>query len=255
MVSPTKPAIVIVQGNFQLPEVYSKLADTLRASGYLVVHPTFPTLTQTDDPEFTSKSLTDGALSVRAEVKALADKGESILVFMHSYGGMVGNEAVTKDLSFSQRKSNGLPGGVVHLFYLAAPILTEGQSFFDVVGELPGQDVKPDGSYTMKDSAKILYHDLPMHEAREWESKILYQSPAVKTSKMTNEAFRFVPSTYVVCEKDRGHPPDFQTSFGNLAGSEILRIDSGHSPMLSHTTELCHMIDKVARSAVAETVL
>ncbi|OTA98058.1 hypothetical protein M426DRAFT_326290 [Hypoxylon sp. CI-4A] len=169
---------------------------------------------------------------------------------MHSYGGLVGNEAVTKDLSFDQRQSAGLPGGVVHLFYFAAFILFVGQSVLDVFGESPNNDIKSDGRFTIKDAANILYHDLPDAEAKEWESKIIDQSYAVQKTKMTNEAFGFIKSTYVVCEKDRGPPPMYQEKFGEMAGSKILKISSGHSPMLSHTAELVGMIDRVVKSVM-----
>ena len=103
------PAIVLVQGSFQLPEVYYKLADALRTSGYEVHQPSLPTLTE---PDLATKTLSDDAAAVRSEVKALVDGGKAVVVVMHSYGGLVGSEAVLKDLSFSQRQSEGLPGGV-----------------------------------------------------------------------------------------------------------------------------------------------
>ena len=113
-----------------------------------------------------------------------------------------------------------------------------GQSVLDVFGESPNNDVKPDGRLTIKNAANILYHDLPDAEAQEWESKIIDQSHAVQRTKMANEAFRFVESTYVVCKNDRGPSPMYQEKFGELAGSKILKISSGHSPMLSYTAEL-----------------
>jgi hypothetical protein len=138
-----------------------------------------------------------------------------------------------------------------HLFYFAAFILTEGQSVLGVYGESPNNEVKPGGRFTIKNSAELLYHDLPTAEAQFWESKIIDQSYAVQETKMTNEAFRFVSSTYVVCENDRGPPPTYQEMFGRTAGSEIRRISSGHSPMLSHTEELVDMIDHVAQGKVS----
>lgn len=106
------PTIVLVQGSFQLPDVYHKLADALRASGHSVVQPLLPSLTDPDKPDFASKTLSDDAAAVRAEVKRLVEEGKTVVLVMHSYGGLVGTEAVTQDLSFAQRQSSGLPGGV-----------------------------------------------------------------------------------------------------------------------------------------------
>ncbi|KAI1213247.1 catalytic protein [Annulohypoxylon truncatum] len=251
MGSPTEtPTIIMVQGSFQLPDAYYKLDDALRALGYPVVHPLLPSLTDEEKPGFATKSLTDDALAIRSEVQRLVEQGKKVFVVMHSYGGLVGTEAVTKDLSFDERQPAGLPGGVVHLFYFAAFILPTGQSVLDVFGESPNNDVKPDGRFTIKNAANILYHDLPDAEAQEWESKIINQSYAVQKTKMTNEAFGFVKSTYVVCENDRGPPPMYQEKFGEMAGSKIQKISSGHSPMLSHTAELTRMIDQVVKSVI-----
>lgn len=112
------PAIVLVQGSFQLPEVYHKLADALRTLGYEVHQPTLPSLT---DPDLASKTLGDDASAVRFQVETLVDEGKTVVVVMHSYGGVVGSEAVLKDLSFDQRKSAGLPGGVGEYFMATSP--------------------------------------------------------------------------------------------------------------------------------------
>ncbi|KAJ2973033.1 hypothetical protein NUW58_g9043 [Xylaria curta] len=117
MTSSPKPTIVLVQGSFQLPEVYYKLADALRAAGYRVFQPALPSLTDHDKPEFASKSLTDDALAIRFKVNELLEVGETVVMVMHSYGGFVGTEAVTKDLSFEERKSNGLSHGGITLIH------------------------------------------------------------------------------------------------------------------------------------------
>lgn len=111
-----KPVIVLVQGSFQLPDAYYKLADALKALGYPVVQPPLPSLTDPDKPDFTSKSLADDAVAVRSEVRRLVEQGKRVVVVMHSYGGLVGNEAVTKNLSFTERQSSGLSGGVGKFF-------------------------------------------------------------------------------------------------------------------------------------------
>ena len=113
MGSPTEtPTIVMVQGSFQPPDAYYKLENALRALGYPVVHPFLPSLTDQEKPDFATKSLTDDALAIRSEVQRLVEQGKRVFVVMHSYGGLVGTEAVTKDLSFGERQAASLPGGV-----------------------------------------------------------------------------------------------------------------------------------------------
>lgn len=108
----TKLAIVLVQGSFQVPEVYHKFADALRSFDYSVVQPPLPSLIDQDSPNFADKSLTDDACAVRSEVKRLLEDGKTVVLVMHSYGGLVGDEAVTEDLSFAHRQSDGLKGSV-----------------------------------------------------------------------------------------------------------------------------------------------
>ncbi|KAF7527873.1 hypothetical protein G7054_g10319 [Neopestalotiopsis clavispora] len=233
-----KPTIVLVQGSFQLPDVYHKLADALRDCGYEVVQPVLPSLTGQDKPDFISKSLEDDALAVRSEIQRLVDQGRFVFVVMHSYGGLVGTEAVTQDLAADHRRMRGAEGGVR-------------QSINGSSNDK--HDVGSDGRFVIKTPAKLLYHDLPDDKAEYWESRTVYQAPKVQEYAMTNEAFDFVPATFLVCEKDRGPPPEYQRMCGTLcrdrnANSKVLSMDCGHSPMLSHTSELTAIIDQAVKS-------
>ncbi|XXH04231.1 hypothetical protein Hte_010645 [Hypoxylon texense] len=172
------PTIVMVQGSFQLPDVYCNPDDALRALGYPVVHPPLPSLTGADKPDFATKSLT-----LKSEV---------------------------------QRQSAGLPGGVG----------------------------------TRLTSSTMTYPTPRRKRGNRRSSTSPTQSYAVQRTKMTNEAFGFIKSTYVVCENGRGPPPMYQEDLGGTAGSKILKISSGHSPMLSHTAELARMIGQAVKLAV-----
>ncbi|KAI0444935.1 alpha/beta-hydrolase [Xylaria telfairii] len=249
--SSDKPTILLVQGSFQLPDVYGKLVTALEAKGYPVVHPVLPSLTGQDKPDFSSKNLSTDATAIQNELRRLVEgNGKHVVVFMHSYGGLVGSEATPEVLTRAKRAALNLPGGVIHLFYVAAFILSEGQSVISVFGESPNNDVRPDGRFRIKNAAEIIYSDLPAEEAGYWESRIVDQSYAVQTTKLTREAYRYCPSTYVVCENDRGPPPGVQEIFGRAASSEIVKIGSGHSPMLSRTEELAGLVDVAATQAM-----
>ncbi|KAI6087401.1 hypothetical protein F4821DRAFT_107653 [Hypoxylon rubiginosum] len=169
---------------------------------------------------------------------------------MHSYGGLVGSEATLEQFSWEKRKAAGLAGGVIHLFFFAAFILAEGQSVLGALGESPGNDIRPGGRFRILDPANTLYNDLPPDEAEYWASRIIDQSYAVQTTQLTRAAYRYIPSTYVVCENDHGPPPQWQELCGKNAGSTVLKIDSGHSPMLSKPDELANMIHAAAQKAM-----
>jgi pimeloyl-ACP methyl ester carboxylesterase len=119
-----KPSIVFVQGSFQTPVVYQKLKDGLEGKGYSVFYHVLPSCTGTDSPGFPKVTLTDNAASVREVLVPLVEvDNELVVVVMHSYGGLIGSEAVTEDLSFFWRRQPGLKGGVIHLYYFTSFVL------------------------------------------------------------------------------------------------------------------------------------
>lgn len=172
-----KPSILLVQGSFQLPEAYEKPAFALRSRGFTVVQPRLPSLSDQDSPDFAKRGLIDDSHVVEAEAKHLVvDEGKNVMVAMHSYGGLVGSNATPEDFSLQSRRQRGLAGGVSHLFYFAAFILDQGKSVLDTFGGSPNNDVKPNGRFTMRETASTIYHDLPPEEAECWASNIVDQA-------------------------------------------------------------------------------
>jgi alpha-beta hydrolase superfamily lysophospholipase len=144
--NPKDIAIVVVQGSFHTPQAYQKLTDGLKHRGYATSQPELPSCSNTDHADFTSKTLHDDSAAVKSVVEHLVnDEGKKVFVVMHSYGGLVGSNAIPKELSFKYRKSVGQPGGVVHLLYVTAFVLDEGQSVLGTFGESPNNDVKVRG--------------------------------------------------------------------------------------------------------------
>ncbi|EMR71587.1 putative methyltransferase domain-containing protein [Eutypa lata UCREL1] len=244
--SPVKPTIVLLQGTFQLPEVYHKFAKIIESRGFPVVQPSYPSLTGQDEPDFTKKTLADDVRVVETAIGNLVDgEGKTVLVVMHSYGGLVGAEVVPEDLTLKSRRDRGLPGGVASLFYFAAFVMPMGQSVATAVGDSPNHDYW-DGRFKMRDPLSTMYNDLPADEAAYWSDRVIPQSSAVKGTVMARCAYAYVPSTYVVCTGDNAVPPQVQEMFAQLAGAQVKKIDSGHSPMLSKPEELMALLGEAA---------
>lgn len=243
----SKTAILLVQGSFQLPEAYGKLASALRLRGFVVTQPHLPSLSDHDSPDFAKRDLSDDSRVIEVEARRLVvDESKDVMVVMHSYGGLVGSNAIPEDLSLQSRCQAGLAGGVHHLFYFAAFVLGQGQSVLGAFGEGPNNDIKPNGRFTMKETATTIYHDLPPEEARYWASKIIDQSYAVQQTPITRTAYKYIPSTYVVAQDDHAVPMQYQEMFAAATGAEVKRIQSGHSPQLSKPEELADLIAAVA---------
>ncbi|KAK7698173.1 hypothetical protein SLS64_012849 [Diaporthe eres] len=247
-----KPTILLVQGSFQLPEAYGKLASALRSRGFLVVQPRLPSLTDHDSPEFAKRDLSDDSRAIEAEAKRLVlDETKDVMVVMHSYGGLVGSDAIPEDLSLQSRRRAGLAGGVCRLFYFAAFVLDQGKSVLSAFGESPNNDIRPNGRFTMKETASTIYHDLPPEEARYWASKIIDQSYAVQSTPISRTAFKYIPSTYVVAEDDHALPLQYQEMFAAATGAEVKKIHSGHSPQLSKPEELADLVEQAAEVGIS----
>ena len=62
------------------------------------------------------------------------EKGKDVIVVCHSYGGVLASEAIHQSLSRKVRAAEGKEGGVVHIVYLCAFIIPEGESLASALG-------------------------------------------------------------------------------------------------------------------------
>jgi hypothetical protein len=76
---------------------------------------------------------------------------------------------------------------------------------------------------------------------------------AVQTTEILRTAYKFVLSTYLVCEDDKAVPTQFQEMFASTAGSQVERCSSGHSPMLSQLNMLVSKIVQALEMAEASS--
>jgi pimeloyl-ACP methyl ester carboxylesterase len=265
-----KLAIVVVQGSFHTPQVYHRLTERLKHHGHATFQPGLPSCSKIDDADFPSKTLHDDSAVVKSVVEQLVtEQNRTVFVIMHSYGGLVGTNAISEELSCTYRKSAGLLGGVVHLFYIAAFVLDVGQSVLGTFGDSPNNEVKAsnclsvvvnrvtdnlqhNGRCYFKGGASLLYNDLPDDEAALWESRLIPQSYAVQTSNMEHAAYKHTSSTYLICEKDKALPPQYQEMFAKAAGAKIFKMASGHMPMLSQLDVLVKKVMNAVDEASIE---
>jgi alpha-beta hydrolase superfamily lysophospholipase len=140
---PKDVAIVVIQGSFHTPQAYHELTERLKHYGHATFQPKLPSCSKTGDADFPSKTLHDDSAVVKIIVEQLVNEQKrAVFVVMHSYGGLVGSNAISKELSFAYRKQAGLLGGVIHLHYIAAFVLDVGQTVLGTFGESPNNDVK-----------------------------------------------------------------------------------------------------------------
>ena len=98
----------------------------------------------------------------------------------------------------------------------------------------------------------MLYNDLSDDEAADWESRLIPQSHAVQKSEIEITAYKYIPSTYMVCENDKAAPPKYQEMFAGTAGAKVTKLAAGHMPMLSQPDALVEKVVEVVKEAAAE---
>lgn len=135
----SSPKILIVSGGWLIPHSYSKLSNQMKSAGYDVHVPALPSMSDARPP---SADLNNDTEYVHAVAKDLVDQGHEVIVAMHSYGGMVGTNALY-GLGLEQRRKENLAGGISHLVYLTAYALPEGKAMIDTVKHFDHEALMP----------------------------------------------------------------------------------------------------------------
>ncbi|HEY2602022.1 MAG TPA: alpha/beta hydrolase [Thermoleophilaceae bacterium] len=223
-------SIVLVHGAWHGPWCWSKVVGPLRERGFDVHTPDNPS----SAPDTSALGdLYDDAANLRRTVDAI--DGE-VIVVAHSYGGVVTTEGVAG------------AGNVAGIVYLTAFMLDEGESLFALVGGL-----EPDWWIKDADEASLLpgtpeeifYNDCSPEDTADAVSRLEPQSlPAIK-QPVRSVAWRDIPSTYVICEKDNAIPVFAQVEMSQRA-RDVRRLDTSHSPFLSQPDEVVVLLAELA---------
>jgi pimeloyl-ACP methyl ester carboxylesterase len=220
----TAPTLVLVHGAWHGPWAWRRIVDELADLDVRTV--ALPSVGP--DPTALGDLYTD-AEAVRAAV-AVVD-GPAI-VCAHSYGGLPVTEGLV-----------GQPN-VVGLVYLCAFQLDVGESVLSAVGGTSPNwwDVhRAEGYVDPLRPFETFYADVRPHAARGAVARLGHQSLAAFEQPLTRAAWRTVPSTYVVCERDAAIPVVAQEMMAERAG-RVLRIPASHSPFLSRPAQLAGIL-------------
>ena len=134
----SRPAVVLVPGAWHTGDSYTLTTKPLVSAGYSCTRLNLPSLYTSEkskrgDP--VPEDLSDDVKFIQAALSAHVDQGQSVILVMHSYGGVPGTESV-KGFTRSERLKQGLQGGVVHLIYLASFMIPVGESLAGVAKTL-----------------------------------------------------------------------------------------------------------------------
>ena len=153
MATASKPTIVFFAGAFADPSCFDQVTPLLQKAGYPTVYAHVPSLRPADAA---SASCANDARTTRENVLLPLIDGEhrDVVVFVHSYGGVVGGAAAA-GLSKSARAARGEAGGVIGLVYLVGNIVLEGESLRQAVGGDYAPFIKRDTVCTIGFSSQL----------------------------------------------------------------------------------------------------
>ncbi|RAK95918.1 alpha/beta hydrolase, partial [Aspergillus ibericus CBS 121593] len=202
------PTIILVHGAWHAPAAYQPFISVLESHGFTVHAPLLPscahslTSTQTQLP-----SLPDDVTCIRNLITTLTNQGHRILMLLHSYGGIVGTDAITRDLTYPDRQSRGQPGGVLHPTYLYANMLLPGGGGGSIRKTV--QDAGMDHLWG-EDPIAQLFNTVETKEAEEAVRHLVRFPYEACTAESVGEAWRYIPVTYVFTERDYTVPKEWQ---------------------------------------------
>jgi len=224
-----KPAIVLVHGAFADASSWAKVIPILEKDGYYVTAVQIP-LTSLPDDVATAKRVID------------AQKGP-VVVVGHSYAGAVITDAAAGNAN------------VKSLVYVNAFAPDSTETIAEAGTKFPQP---PLNSALIPDSAGFLYvdrakvHDVFCKDVPESEARIIAatQKPLSKSvfeAKVTNVAWKTIPSWFIVGKEDRAISPDLERFYAKRMNAKTTELNSSHVPFLSHTQEVVKVIEQASK--------
>ncbi|KAK5725439.1 hypothetical protein LTR15_003625 [Elasticomyces elasticus] len=243
-----KPTIIIVPGAWHFgTKHYKPLTERLEAAGYEVVPLDLPSTG--DNPPLTGWK--DDITHISQTIERVADQGKDVVLVMHSRGGHCGSDGA-QGLSKADRVKAGKQGGIVHCVYIAAFAAPEGLSvYFATNGPDDWHDIKRETVLPTRMN-EIFYNDCSTEQIEAACEDIRPQSTLCFLLPLTYAAWKHIPSTYLICQKDNAIPVAAQEGMVAQLGASFMveRCSASHSPFLSRPD----FTSEVVRRAAGEKV-
>ena len=178
--------------------------------------------------------LTGLADDVQAVREAITRAGQGCLVLGHSYGGVVISTAAADSAE------------VTRLIYLAAFLTEPDEDMFAFMagGKLPESlAFGEDGSVSVvpERAVDVFYGDVDPETARAMVQRLRPMAGPGVGDIQPGEAWRSVPTTYVVCSHDQAIPVEGQRRMA-VRAEEVVEWPTSHSPFLSRPQAVADLV-------------
>lgn len=220
------PTIVLVHGAWNGPHVWDQLRHYLREFDTVAVDlpSASPDPTRLGD-------LQDDADTLRSAVREIDGP---VVVVAHSYGGAVATEALTDCPNVQQ------------IIYLTAFAPDTGESVYELIaGQVPNWATTiDDTAIEVRHPHRVFYNDCTPQQARQAARQLVYQSLSSLQGPITDPAWRHIPSTYLLCTRDRTLHPAAQAVMSARC-DQLHRLRADHSPMIGQPDALADLLRTV----------
>lgn len=232
----SRPALLLVHGAWFGAWCWDEVRLDLITRGWRVHTVDLPSVADRGSPRL---GLFDDARMVRQRIIEI---GGPVVVVAHSYGGAVASQAAAE-----------LPS-VRHLVYICAFQMDVGECLKSLIDQLPDWWKIEGDIVTPRDARELFFHDVPRETAERAVGRLKPSSARVGAEPLTAAAWREIPSTYIVTDRDRAAPPAGQASIAARA-TYVRHLPSGHLPLLSMPSALADMIVEAGtRAAVRNEI-
>lgn len=159
----------------------------------------------------------------------------------HSYAGLVISKAA------AERPD------VQHLVYVAAMLVDGGDVYLKRMREFPAAPINDeveltaDGNLVVRPETAVgcFYNECDKGEAADAARRLRPSAAACLSVSTGAEPWRAIPSTHVLCLRDRAIHPDLQSWMSARAG-EVVTLDTDHSPFMSSAEQFADLLDGIA---------
>ncbi|CAG8893106.1 unnamed protein product [Penicillium egyptiacum] len=237
-----RPTILVIHGAWHHPDFYATFCKAFEDLGYETICPRLPTCNDDIPP---TKKLADDVSLIRQTAQSLLDSGKAIIAVMHSYGGVVGTDAL-----------HGL--AIKQLIYMTAFVPSTGNSLAGMFGGHLPPFITVDEErdlLTVPDPVTWFFNDLPPAHAAAWANKLVVHPKSAQFDPVTHEAYRTIPTAYILCDKDEGLIPKVQEMMiDNVRKAgvnvHVERLPASHSPFLSMPEQTAKLVLKIAKKGL-----
>ncbi|KAF4311938.1 hypothetical protein GTA08_BOTSDO12061 [Botryosphaeria dothidea] len=241
----SKPTLVFAPGAWHTPACFDAVRDQLHARGWATEAVAYPSV----GAEPPTLGLAEDVAAVRSTLERLADEGKQIVLTVHSYGGLVGQNAV-EGLGYKQRAAAGKKGGVILLVYLTAFVAPKGATIKQMLGGqfLPWMKFEGDYCYAQTPE-QVFYHDVDSEGQKKAIAALQHNSARIFTDEVLYEPWHEIPCFYFFCEADQALPLGIQQAMAQALGPDTPTFKSvgSHSPFLSQPGEVVEGIEYAAK--------